>query len=198
MKPWLAAAAALAISSCLTQKQVPGDPIGNFAFEATLPLEGDSEVGPGTCALAEVPDAGFSFSATFSRDPVTGQAYAEVGGVQRLDTTLEGPLLISTASAPRIFAQCKCEGVTVVETLKVVLLTPEQNRLAQDTCPDHPFDGGLSPDDGGIYPSPATGAAYNAIRACGVLIDVVEPPDGGCGEECPRCELHYRLNGGRR
>lgn len=197
MKPWLLAAAAFALCACLTQKTVPGDPIGKFEFVGSIPLEGD-ELGAGSCALSDVPDASFAFTATFSRDPVSGQAYAEVNGVLRPDTTLEGQLLVSTAVAPRTFAGCACDGVTVRETLTVALLTPEQNRLAGDTCPDHPFDGGLAPDDAGIYPSAATGSAYNAIRACGVLIDEVIPPDGGCGDGCLPCELHYRVNGGRR
>ena len=188
MKLW-PLAVVLLFSACLTQKAVPGDPIGKFAFEASIPTGGTGDFGPGSCDLSEAPDAGFEFSATFSRDPQSGQAYAEVGGVLREDTTLVGQLLITRASAPRSFASCKCDGVRVVETLKVLLLTPAQNLLAQDTCPEHPFDGGVVTDEGA---SPA-----NAIRACGVLIDEVVPPgDAGC--ECAPCELHYRLNGGRR
>jgi hypothetical protein len=183
-------AALLSLSACPTETAMPGDQgLGSYRFDAE-PLELD-------CLIDGISDEGFSFDGTFSRDSVTNEAWFHLNGVVR-EASFDGQVARATYAAPRSFAsQCDGCATELRETIAVAILSKSQNDAAGDACPDGALDGGLLP---GSPPGPVA-SGYDALRACGELLDevVATPIDGqGCAAECGACRLRYRLKGARR
>ncbi len=177
-------------AACPGSQKFPGDElIGTFAFT--------TEIVSNDCPFAEVPDSGFAFQGTFSRDRDAGTAYLTVNGVSR-SATFDGQYVTSEATAPRQFGACLCLSTILDETLKVALLSASQVAALPNSeqCPTNPLDGGVPTPDGGILPPGSTGRVFDALRACGELTDVVVPPDAGCS--CTSCSFISRLQGIRQ
>src|SRR5260370_38452926 len=96
--------AAFLCLACPGQKP-PGDElIGTFSFTATPVSSNCAAVNDG--GLSEVPDGGFTFDATFSRNKNPGtQAWVTVYGTSR-DATYDGGYVVSEPMAPRTFGAC--------------------------------------------------------------------------------------------
>jgi hypothetical protein len=165
--------------SCTTSQKFPGSElIGTFIFTASLSSN--------DCQFSEVPDGGFTFSGTFSYNP-GGAAYFTVGRTNR-DAGFDGQYVVSEAVAPREFIACQCgNGTLVDETLRVALLSQSQKDASDGGCPPNPLDGGVPLPDGGIQPPQRRGSKFDAVLACGELVDVVIPSAPTC--QCPSCTM---------
>src|SRR5215469_11679331 len=148
MRTWHRAAVVGLCVGCSSNPKPPGEEImGTFSFTAT-PSSND-------CLFAEIPDGGFSFDATFSRQKVPGtQAYVTVAGANR-DAGFDGQTVVSEFVAPRLFTACPLDSsqntVTMVdETLRVALLSASQDDRVGNTCPSNALDGGLPGPDAGV------------------------------------------------
>jgi hypothetical protein len=180
---------------CPGQKP-PGDElIGTFSFTATPVFA--------NCALADVPDSGFTFDAIFSRNKNPGnQAWVTTYGASR-EATYDGGYIFSEQVAPRTFVQCQstnpsqpgCPTVAVDEIFQVVLLSASQDALLGSACPPSAFDGGVPGSDAGAMPPSSQSSGFDAVRACGVLSDAISP-DAGCF--CPPCSLVFSVEGKRK
>ncbi len=182
----------LFLAGCPSANQVLGDePMGRFKLQASL-FSSD-------CQLSDVPDGGFAFDAELSRNRGTSQAWLVIGGIAR-DAGFDGQVATSTHSAPRRFEECGCGDQTLIqETLTVALLSSSQDRALGGACPPSPLDGGVPrPDpDGGIFaPASLEQGGFDAIRACGELVDEVVPAEGASCS-CPRCTMVFRVEGTR-
>jgi hypothetical protein len=213
----------LLTAACTAGSPIPGpEGIGTFDFHATLlpAEEGGCPVLQGTDwrgavvpygdgGLVEVPgpDGGavpldfaatLDFSGTLSREPSTGQAYFTLREHDRL-ATFDGQVVEATDQAPRRFPQAcgpECGDVVLEETVRVALLSTSQAEALGGACPTDALDGGVpAPDDAGIRGPGPTPDGYDAVRACGLLVEVVRPPEG-CA--CAACTVHYRLEGAAR
>lgn len=188
-KHLLAVALLLPAFAC-TEAAAPGELIGNFALVA-LPD------GPGftDCQLSGLADAGFTFSATLRWEPTDGGAWMVVGPATR-DATWDGATFSSTASGTQQFADCQCAQVQVEETVTLALLSRSQATAAGIGCPPNALDGGVpAPDaDAGISAPGPTARGFDAVRACGELVDVLRPA-ATCA--CAACTVRYRLQGER-
>lgn len=184
---------ALLLPACFTEPTYPGDEVmGTFAFEATPKLI--------DCLIEEVPrDAGFSFQGTFSRRKGQSEAWLTLGGVSR-EATFDGQLVTSERSAPRLFPECNCgENTSLQETLHAALLSTSQDRELSNACPADPLDGGLPTPDGGVLLPDSTPSGFDAVRACGELVDVVVvEPGAGCDPKCVGCRMVFSVEGVRR
>lgn len=183
----------LALAACPAETVMPGDQdLGTYRFDAE-PLELD-------CLVDGVAGDGFSFDGTFSRDTVTNEAWYRLNNVVR-EASFDGQVARATYAAPRSFAS-QCDGCTTElrESIAVAILSKSQNDAAGDGCPEGALDGGL-PLGGGVTPPGPVASGYDALRACGELVDeiVATPIDGtSCSAECGACRLRYRLKGARR
>jgi hypothetical protein len=187
-----------AVTLCLAcpGQKPPGDElIGTFSFTAT-PVSNN-------CALSEVPDGGFTFDATISRNKNPGnQAWVTVYGFSR-DATYDAGYVFSQLTAPRTFVACQspdasqpgCLTVAVDEVFHVVLLSASQDALLGSTCPPSALDGGVPGPDAGVTPPGSQPSGFDAVRACGDLTDAILP-DAGCF--CPPCNLVYTVEGARK
>ena len=179
----------LAGAACVGGEKFAGDELLG-AFHLTANPVSDN------CPFTEVPDGGFTFDGTFSRyrNPGT-QAFFTINTVVR-DAGFDGQILTSELSATRQFQACNCTATTVDETLRVALLSSSQDNALNHACPTNPLDGGVPgarPDAGIMLPS-SMPAGFDAVRACGELLDVVVvPPDAGC--TCSGCQLQYQVQG---
>lgn len=216
-------AAALAVvamisARCSAPAHFPGDLIGTFEFVTTVPIDVDGGViwplgaGPvpdifarSTCSLAELPLSNFQFEATFSEDGGADQAWMTINGFVR-PATFDGQIFESVYEAPRQYSDCTCDAgtptPTLRETLTVALLSASQAQWVQqqpvllDGCPWNPLDGGLPPPAGSGTTQPRfTTAGFDAVRACGVLVDII---DAGAGCSCTGCRMHFPISGPRR
>jgi len=191
--PRRAALACLACLGCSGTPQLPGDQMmGAYAFNAEL-LEA-------ACEIPEVSGPDFSFQASFSRDSATGAAWFSLNRVLR-DAAFDGQVLSTTYEAPRSFGEV-CGGCTTTlqESVWVAILSQSQNEAAGDGCPEAALDGGI-PAGPGITPPGSVSTGFDAVRACGELLDVVSATalEGQeCDVRCGRCALRYRLAGARR
>lgn len=181
-----------AVAACTADKPPPGDEIlGAYDFTAT-PLVLD-------CALVDVPDGGFTFTATLSRFRDAGAAFFTLGGVSR-DAGWDGQIFTSPGSAPRVFSECSSCATTLEEQLAVALLSRSQNAAAQEVCPANPLDGGLPTGELVTKPD-SSPAGFDAVRACGELSEAVRTTGvtdaGGCPAACNQCRLRYTLTGVR-
>lgn len=178
--------------ACAPEPVFPGDEVmGTFSFAASRVKGGD-----GDCAFSEAQDS-FDFQGTFSRFPDAGQIFFTVNGVSR-DGGFDGQVAEATLAAARQFSACSCSTTQVEETIRVALLSRSQDEHLDGRCPPAPLDGGVpasGSDDGGVRGPGSTASGFDALRACGELIDRVLP-----GEECAceECRMTYRLEGIRR
>ena len=189
-KAWIVGLIGICAACPGSQKFLGDELMGTFSFTA--------EIASNDCPFAEVPDSGFAFQGTFSRDRDAGTAYLTVNGVSR-GATFDGQYVTSEATAPRQFGACNCSSTILDETLKVALLSASQVASLPNPgqCPANPLDGGVPIPDGGILPPGSTGRVFDALRACGELTDVVVPlPDAGCS--CATCRFVSRLQGIRQ
>ena len=153
------------------------------------------------CALSDLDAGAFSFEASFSREPGTGEAWVTLKQYSR-DAGWNGQTLESTVAATRAFGGvCTSCPMALEETIRVDLLSLSQNLAAGDRCPDGETPA-VNADAGIRAPGPDI-FGYDAVRACGVLItstrvtDVM--PDGGeCDPTCAQCSVQYRLTGERQ
>ncbi len=153
------------------------------------------------CSLSDVSAGEFSFDATFSRDPASGQAWVTLQQYSR-EALWDGQALGSVAQAPRSFSGV-CNGcpMALKENLRVDLLSLSQSVAAGGRCPDGPVP--LVDDDAGIHAPGPDRFGYDAVRACGSLSTTTlitgDLPDGGaCDATCGDCTVQYRLTGVRR
>ena len=153
------------------------------------------------CALSDVTANEFSFQATFSRDPRSGQAWVTLQYYSR-DAGWDGQTMVSVTSAPRSFSGvCSACPMALRETIRVDLLSLSQSIAAGDRCPDGPAP--AVSDDAGIHAPGPDAFGYDAVRACGALSTATVVtgtlPDGGaCDATCGDCTVQYRLTGERR
>jgi hypothetical protein len=192
----------------LPETKLPGDEgLGSFDFNASLM---PNPPGIAACPLEDVLEDGgttLAFSAAFSRDPVSGEVFMTLAGNNLDGGYFDGQVLQTRAhQAPRDLARCfrpeipdggpdggphpGCpSAVQVREQLTIALLSRSQDDLLQGECPPEPLDGGLPP------PNRRTDAGFDAIRACGELVDELLP---ACNQDCSYCMLRYRVEGIRR
>jgi hypothetical protein len=193
-RPWFLAAA-LAGFACLPEPKYPGNEVmGTFDFTATA-LSDD-------CAgLSDIPDGGFTFSGTFSRQTDNSQAWFTLGGISR-EASFDGQVVRSERTAPRRFPECLCgDKVNMVETLVVALSSKSQDALLGGGCPDAALDGGLPAPNGdlGVFAPGTTPQGFDAVRACGELTDVIAPdPAAAPACQCASCTLRYTVRGDRK
>ncbi len=184
----------MAVVACTFDATPPGsEKMGTYALQA-VPLFY-------ACGIGDGGSAPFSFEASFSRDPGTGEAWVTLKQYSR-DAGWNGQTLESVTSATRSFGGvCSSCPMALQETIRVDLLSQSQNLAAGDRCPD-----GEAPAvdaDAGIRAPGPDRFGYDAVRACGVLItqtlvtDLL--PDGGeCDPACSQCSVQYRLTGERQ
>lgn len=185
----------LIASFACVEPQYPGsEVIGTFDFTAGTSVAPTSELP--ACGFAELPQESFRFSGTFSQNP-SGPIFFTLGGFDR-DASFDGQVMTTTAQAPRQFGACECTDVTVEETIRVALLSRSQrNALSSPTCPANPFSGGVpAPNGDSITPPGPTDTGYDAVLACGELVDRVIPDPARCA--CGECEVRYPISGDRR
>jgi hypothetical protein len=187
----LALLTAALLSGCIEETQLPGDEVlGTFVLN-TQPRAGSN------CPAEEVPDAGGVFEGTLTRNR-DGTAYFVVDGFGR-DAGYDGQRLTSVQRAlqPRLAAACGtgCSAVEVEQTLRLLLLSSSQNEaFGKDrSCADL-LDGGLPADAGSTLPPGADGG-FDAVRACGELVNQ-KLPDAGCS--CAQCTLSFGVEGTRK
>lgn len=190
MKRTLAAAALLVLCACPSSQKISGEEIASFTFTAKS-VSTD-------CSFSAIPpfdsDGGYSFTfdAILSHDPSTTQAYMRLGSVER-DAGFDGQVFTSLHSAARLFTECgsNCSGTTIAETIQVAVLSRSQEQAAGGTCPPNPLDGGVAPPDGGVAGPRSLPGGFDAVRACGVLVDAVIPDGGPC--TCSGCSMLFTL-----
>jgi len=149
--------------------------------------------------MAELPSESFPFQFVLTRNPDTNEVFLTLGGVTRT-ATFDGQFVESTFVARREFATCcvddegQNEG-QLEERIRVALLSRSQSVALGGRCPRDALDGGVPGPDAGVTPPGSTGTGFDALRACGELIDIVRP--GDCGK-CSVCTLRYPITGVRR
>jgi len=193
MRPAVILVPAAICLACPGSQKPPGDEVmGTFSFIAT-PVSLD-------CTLTEVPDGGFPFDATFSRNKVPGtQAWITSFGSSRTGT-FDGQYVASDLVAGRTFTNehVACGSINVDEFIHVALLSASQDALLGSTCPatDVLFDGGIPGPDAGAAPPSSQLSGFDAVHACGILTDVTLPDAGNpCGGQCM---LSYTIDGKRK
>jgi len=192
----------LLAAACASGEAPPGEPVGTFAFVATLePAAGETD----RCTFAGAP-ARLTFDGSFSRDPATGAAWLQIDGTLR-EGTLDGATFDmglprqpdgSTRLVPRRLSACDCD-LGFDESIVGRLLTgpaggcedlPPEEAPGQATCPRLGEDGELAWDTCG--------------SACGTLVEAVRPVSPCtctvAGEEVPApatCSFVYRFEARR-
>ncbi|MFN0063873.1 MAG: hypothetical protein ACKVPX_15310 [Myxococcaceae bacterium] len=196
---------ALGVAGCVEPRYPGSEVMGTFAFSAGVSL--GAPLGEAACTapgppeepFPELPKEPFSFSGTFSRDDPSNPAAAffSLGGFDQ-NATFDGQVIRAITSAPRQFAQCECPEVTVEETLVVALLSRSQrDALESPVCPPNALTGGVpAPDGAAITPPQTTSNGFDAVLACGELIDRVLPNPETCA--CAPCAVRYPVSGDRR
>lgn len=201
--PW----ALLVVASCVqSPPPPPGDErMGTFEFTAqvvTLPEGGldpawqDCQTparGDAGISISELPASDFSFEATLTQDRASGHTWLTIGDVSR-DASFDGQYVDSTFTAQRTFKNCCGDKGQLTERFRVALLSRSQSLALGGVCPPDALDGGIPGPDAGVTLPGDNGVAFDALRACGILEDVVGP--GECG--CTPCTLRYPLSGVRK
>ncbi|HET9449911.1 MAG TPA: hypothetical protein VFO83_03475 [Aggregicoccus sp.] len=185
--------ALLALSGCIEESTLPGDEVlATFTLNASL-------VPGNNCPAGEVPDGGFAFDGTLSRDRDGQRAYFIVSGFAR-DAGFDGQRLTSVqrASQPGYVQGCGtgCTAVEVEQTLRLLLLSRSQNELygKGKSCAEL-LDGGLPLDGGALPPGAGGDGGFDAVRACGDMSNL-KLPDAGCS--CAQCTWSYSVEGAPR
>ncbi|MBL9037986.1 MAG: hypothetical protein JNG84_05665 [Archangium sp.] len=180
----------LVCAGCGAVATPPGaERMGTYLIQATPTLR--------ACGLASVGFSELSLEVTFSRTPDSATAWMTFPLATR-DATWNGQRIISTASAPRAFAECAACGMALDETIDVAVLSASQSEAAGEVCPEDGSVPEVNPDLGVLAPAPNT-YGYDGVRACGTLVTSTRVVNGeGCPSECNACVLWYRLTGVRR
>ena len=186
-----------------TETQVPGSEVmGTFAFSSATGVPSEP-----SCVLLS--DLGgnvapeLHFQAVLSREQETGEAWYTLRGTSH-EAGFDGQVVRVVSRAERQFAACipadqpertDCAKVFVEETLEVALLSRSQNDALAGRCPaEAPWDGIPPPDGAEIHGPGTTPTGFDAVRACGVLVDRLVPEEGCCAP----CSVAYRVEGVRR
>lgn len=140
------------------------------------------------------PDAGFTFSTVFCGDE-DGTIHSMAIQDFVREASFDGTVLTSPFSAPRSFELCGDAGVDEELFVLPVSLTQSQT-LGLENCPDDPLRPGAIPvdPDGGIYPPGWIDEHFEAVRACGRLIDTIHPAGD---KDCPVCTMTFHITGPR-
>lgn len=187
-----------------TETQVPGSEVmGTFAFGSTTGVASDPS---SACVLLPAEDdvaPALDFQAVLSREEETGEAWYTLRGIPH-EASFDGQVVRVVSRAERHFAACipadqpertECAKVFVEETLEVALLSRSQNDALGGRCPaEAPWDGVPVPDGAEIHGPGTTPTGFDAVRACGVLVDRLLP-EADC---CTPCSVAYRVEGVRR
>ena len=185
------AVALVLLYACSNNPTIVGEEIGRFTFNATAQVSNDCPF-----AAAMFGDAAvlFSFDAILSHSTTSTKAYMLLGNVQR-DAGFDGLYFVSEHAAPRQFAECgtSCDKTTVDETIQLAVLSRTQDEALGSRCPPNPLDGGVPPPDGGVLPPHPIPGGFDAVRACGELLDVVIPDGGSCS--CTGCTMVFQVEG---
>lgn len=197
-------------AACPQTVTPPGDEqMGKYVFGAT---EAPVPSGQTRCPFREIPDAGFSFEAYFSRNKDPGTtAWVTIGAVPH-EATFDGQVITAQYGAQRNFADCSAcpnaDGgrgiVTMTENITTTIVSKSQSDAVMGCSITPPFD-----PDAGITRPGTTESGFDALRACGQLTEHVtlDPPvlpeqlfglDGGCTTACNDCSLAYDISGDRR
>lgn len=179
-------------AGCLSERY-PGEQVmGSFEFTAALTAN--------DCSLSEI-GTSYVFDGTFSRERDNSKVWLTVQGVNR-GGGFDGQVADSAQEALRQFAACACDTSQVRETVRVALLSqsqldavlagPLRNPDGSD-CPVAPLTAeGLPSGDGISRPDTLGNGTFDAVRACGELVEEILPGEG-C--QCPACTVTYRLTG---
>jgi hypothetical protein len=199
MRRWLLA---VVLIGCPSNPPPPGDEqMGSFEFRA-MRTGGD-------CPFGEIPaDAGFNFSASFSRFRDAGIYFVTIGGVPH-EASFDGQRVTATYTAQRTFSQCSgCAGhdagvpavVTMTETMIVTLVSRSQSDAVMGCTENPPVD----PDAGIVLPGSTPEGTFDAVRACGTLGEhvTIMPPvtttNANCIAQCDSCTYAFSISGDRR
>lgn len=197
---WLSLGALL-VAGCEQTPSIPGDErIGTFELTAQVMKLADGGLDPaqGDCVtrdppITELPTADFTFEAILSRDTSDNAAWLTIGNVSR-KATFDGQYVDSTFGAKRTFKNCCADKGQLTEHFRVAILSRSQTEALGWTCPSDALDGGVPGPDAGVTLPGNNGVSFDALRACGVLVDVVGP--GECG--CDTCSMSYPISGVRK
>lgn len=194
---------AVTLAGCPVEPALPGSEVmGTFEFVATAPTPDAA-----SCALLSPEEGGsagpLEFRAVLSRELGTQDAWYTLRE-QSHAALFDGQVLQVVSRAPRRFPSCvpngdpdlvACAEVEVEETLTFALLSRSQNDALGGVCPPGaPTVGIPAPDGAGISGPGTTPTGFDAVRACGVLVDRLVPKEGCCAP----CSVAYRLEGVRR
>lgn len=189
---------------CPVDPTLPGSEVmGTFAFVASAPVADASD-----CALLSPEEGGSSqpleFRAVLSRE---GEGLTEAWYTLREQShpaSFDGQVLSVVNRTTRRFPSCvpngdpalaACAEVEVEEALTFALLSRSQNDAVNGVCPPGAPSAGVPVPDGTTISGPGTTpTGFDAVRACGVLVDRMLPKEG-C---CTPCSVSYRLEGVRR
>lgn len=199
----IALAAAVALAGCAVEPLLPGSEVmGTFEFVASQPVEN-----PAGCALLSPSEGGtrlpLEFRVLLSRELGTEDAWYTLRD-QSHPATFDGQVLRVLSRAPRRFPSCVpngdpdlavCAEVEVEESVTFALLSKSQNDVLGGACPAGAPDSGIPVPNGADVSGPGTTpTGFDAVRACGVLVDQLVPKEGCCAP----CSVSYRLEGVRR
>ncbi len=199
----LALAALSAVAGCAVEPTLPGSEVmGTFEFVASAP-----SADAAGCALLSASEGGthqpLAFRAVLSRELGTSDAWYTLRG-QSHEASFDGQVLRVVSRATRRFPSCvpngdpdlaACAEVEVEESLAFALLSRSQNDALSGLCPAGAPDDGIPAPDGAEVSGPGTTpTGFDAVRACGVLVDRMLPKEGCCAP----CSVSYRLEGVRR
>ena len=182
----------------------PATPLGE---EVLGQFELVAEPVASTCTYGEAPSGSLPFTLKVRRALDGGAVTVTLNGLER-PASFDGQVLRTEFDAPRVFADCSCSaeqrdagcactGATLTETLEVALASLSQDQALGGVCPVNALDGGMptpSPD-AGIYLPTTTARGFDAVRACGELVDDIQPAEG-CF--CTACSMRYAVRGVRR
>lgn len=189
----LALAAAAVILAACPDHPYPGTQIVTFSLTAHA-TEGSLEAcrDAGYTEIPD-PDSGFTFSAIFSGDENGTIRWMTIQDFVR-EATFDGTILSSPFSAPRVFELCGDAGVD--EELFVAPISLTQSQALVGECPLDPLRPGAVPldPDAGIYPPGWIDGHFEAVRACGRLIDTIRPAGD---KDCPVCTMTFHITGPR-
>ncbi|MEN9800471.1 MAG: hypothetical protein RL653_4168 [Pseudomonadota bacterium] len=160
-----------------------------------------------TCSYAEAPSGNLPFTLQVRRTLDGGAVTVTLNGLER-PASFDGQVLRTVFEAPRVFADCSCNaeqrdagcactGATLTETLEVALASLSQDQVLGGACPANALDGGMPTpaSDAGIFLPTTTARGFDAVRACGELVDDIQPAEG-CF--CAACSMRYAVRGVRR
>jgi hypothetical protein len=182
----------------------PSTPTGE---EVLGQFELSAEPVSSSCSYAEVPAGSLPFTLQVRRALDGGAVTVTLNGLTR-PASFDGQVLRTAFEAPRVFADCACSaeqrdagcacsGVTLTETLEVALASLSQDQALGGNCPANALDGGMPApnEDAGIFLPTTTVRGFDAVRACGELVDDIQPAEG-CF--CAACSMRYAVRGVRR